>query len=108
MKNKRAVVSILLSVVPLALAVVGFFLLPQRVVIKISFDDAVEKSDKIFSLAIPLLISLVGSLLYFNFGKIIKKEISENDLKSGIKYLVISLVGTALSVYLLVRNLLFL
>jgi hypothetical protein len=107
-KNKRTTISLLAVFVPLVLAIVGYILLPQRVFVEISFDDAIQKSDKIFSLIIPLFISLIGALMYFNFGKIIKKEISADDLKTGIKYLVFSLVGTALIIYLLVRNLLFL
>jgi hypothetical protein len=107
-KNKRTIISLLAVFVPLVLAVVGYILLPQRVVVEISFDDAIQKSDKIFSLIIPLFISFIGALMYFNFGKIIKKEISGDDLKTGIKYLVFSLLGTALIIYLLVRNLLFL
>ncbi len=108
MKNKRTIISLLVVFVSLILAVVGYILLPQRVFVEISFDDAIQKSDKIFSLIIPFLISLVGALMYLNFGKIMKKEVSADDLKTGIKYLVLSFLGTALMIYLLVRNLLFL
>mgnify|MGYP003293591639 CR=1 FL=1 len=102
--KKRIVFSVIIAVASLVLSVIGLFLAENRVSVNLSFSGEMAYINKYTAFAFPFAVSLFSSFLYGMYGKIFQKSLDENDVKSGIKYLVFSAVGLLLTVWVIVRN----
>ena len=98
-----ALVTVLLSAI---LSVVGFFVLPSRATVNISFGGQAEYHSKIVVLAVPLMITLVSSIIYGKYDGIFKKETASDDVMEGIKFLAFSVVGILLTLWAIIKNVL--
>jgi len=93
MNNKKLIISIGIIAVAVAMAIVGFIILPETLVVQVnSAGQAANLMPKFLGILIPFLLCVVFSVLYMK---------SEN----GGKSLIISLIGLVAFVLLFVFNL---
>ena len=93
MKNKKLIIAVCIIAAAVILAVVGFIVLPETLVVQINAaGQASNTLPRFLGILIPFLICTVFSLLYLK---------SEKDTKS----LIVSLVGIVVFVLLFVFNL---
>ncbi len=104
MKNKRTVLAIIVASASVVCSVLGFILLPERVTVNLSFDGTLSYMNKYAAVFFPLAITACTASLYNGYGRIFGKEIDKADWKSGIKYLVFSIVGLLLTLWVIIRN----
>ncbi len=104
MNKKRNALTVLCVVSSAILAIVGLFLMPDRVTVNINVSGERSYMSKYIAAAFPFLLSVGAAALYNCYGKIFSKEIDSEDWKSGIKYLVFSLVGVFLSLWMFLNN----
>ncbi len=93
MKNKKLLITISIIAAAVALAVVGFIILPDTLVVQLSMSgQAANTMPKLLGVLIPFLICAVFSILYYRTEK-------------GGKNLIVSLIGIVVFVLLFVFNL---
>ena len=70
-KNKKLILMISIIVVALILTVIGFFVLPETLVMQITVTgDAGTTMPRALGLAIPLAICTLFSVMYYNSNNI--------------------------------------
>ena len=90
-KNKKLIVMILIIAAALILTVIGFFVLPETLVMQISLTgEAGTTMPKSLGLAIPLAKSKIFTVMYYT--------------SNNIKHLIVSLVGILAFVLVFVFN----
>lgn len=90
-KNKKLIVMILIIAAALILTVIGFFVLPETLVMQISLTgEAGTTMPKALGLAIPLAMCTIFSVMYYT--------------SNNIKHLIVSLVGILAFVLVFVFN----
>ena len=81
MKHKKLMISICIIAVAAIMAVVGFIVLPETLVVQINTaGQPANTLPKVFGILIPFLICVVSAIMYLKIEK-------------GAKSLVVSLVG---------------
>lgn len=95
MMKKQKVIAIIIIALSVALAVIGYIILPDTLVVQLSADGSAGNSfAKPLGLLIPLAISVIFSLLYIKSGD------GERN-----KHLIVSLVGIAIYGFIFIVNL---
>lgn len=94
--NKRKVIAIIFMCISVILAIVSFFMLPDKVVVQVSIgDSAVSTLPKMGAIALPTAIGVV-----FGFISMAIKE----DNRSSVKCLIASGVGVFMFLVMLLVN----
>ena len=102
--KKRNVFTIIVIVISALLGVLGIILLPSRVTANLSFSGELSYMSKYVALVFPFAISVFSALLYKGYGSIFQKKLESDDWKSGIKYLLFSVVGIFLALWVVFKN----
>lgn len=102
--NKRKLLSLGVISLSVVLTVAGFFLLPERATVNISFSGQTEYKSKIAILTVPFVLTCITSSIYFMYGKLFNKEVVKDDFKTGIKFIVFSAVGILLTLWAIINN----
>lgn len=93
MKNKKLIIAIIIMAVAVAMAIVGFIILPDTLVVQINgTGQASNTMPKILGMLIPFLICIVFSIMYLKSEK-------------GSKSLIVSLIGIVAFALLFIFNL---
>ncbi|MEG1719687.1 MAG: DUF1648 domain-containing protein [Clostridia bacterium] len=91
--EKKLIVGILLFLVPLILVIIGFIVLPDKLIVQINFSgNPGNMMPKVLGLILPMVISSLFAFLY----------ISSDERK--INNIVFSLLGTLLLVLIFIFN----
>ncbi|MEG0771380.1 MAG: DUF1648 domain-containing protein [Clostridia bacterium] len=92
-EKKKLIVGILLFLVPLILVIIGFIVLPDKLIVQINFSgNPGNMMPKVLGLILPMVISSLFAFLY----------ISSDERK--INNIVFSLLGTLLLVLIFIFN----
>ncbi len=94
MTKKQKIIALIIIVLSAALAVIGYIILPDMLIVQLRADGSVGNTlAKPLGLLIPLAISVIFSVLYM-----------KNDTKPN-KHLAISIVGIAIYGFIFIMNL---
>lgn len=91
---KKSITSIILFVISLALAIVSYIILPERVITQFSIDGNVTRLPKI--IAVLLVFAISGGFSAVSYVA--------QDLKKKKSYQLISLIGIFVFVILFIVN----
>ena len=102
--KKRKIFTIIVIVISALLGTLGMLLLPPRVTVNLSFSGESSYMSKYVALVVPFAISVFSALMYKGYEGIFQKKIENDDWKSGIKYLLFSIVGIVLALWVIFKN----
>lgn len=102
--KKRNIFTIIVIVVSALLGRVEIILLPSRVTVNLSLSGEASYMNKYAAIILPFAISVSCALLYKGYEGIFQKKIDSDDWKSGIKYLLFSVVGIVLALWVIFKN----
>lgn len=89
--DKKRIIAIVLIVLAVAMAVVSYLLLPDKVIVQVSFSgNASNVMSKPLAVLLPLALSVLGSVVYIT-----------SDKKG---YLIVAIAGVLLPVLTLIFN----
>lgn len=95
MIKEQKTIGIIIIAVSVALAVIGYIILPDMLVVQLHADGSAGNTfAKPFGLLIPFAMSVIFSLFYM-----------KSDGHERYKHLVISIVGIAMYVFIFIVNL---
>ena len=102
--KKRNIFTIIVIVISALLGSLGIIILPSRVTVNLSFSGELSYMSKYVALVVPFAISVFSAVLYSGYEKLFQKKLDDDDWKSGIKYLSFSIVGIALMLWVIFKN----
>lgn len=92
--NKTKIISIICGVITIILTIIAYIILPDEVITQIgAFNNSTSK--KLYAIAIPALIGIIGAVLAF-FAK---------EEKKARSYIIVSIVGIGVFIIMFFTNL---